>query len=320
MKDQSVIYMYPKETTGNLYLSSCRSIFELGGAQVKILPTSLLKLLPMLVSRKDYIVINWFEDRIYKSPNQLFLLLKRLVLLIFIRLIFNKVIWVRHNFRPHNSHSKLIHDLLLYCLDKFTDYQVTHRPVKKINSHYVPHPLYPDKANGPKVKRDIPFLYFGVIKRYKGLVELLTFWPKSAPLLMVGRCADDALISELTEIIKKRSLSVRWEKSFLDYSELSSLICRSMNVIIPHADQSMIVSGAFYHAVGLGANVVIRNGEFFQDYLKRFEFVTPFDNTNLAAVISSQQYIDADKVLKTVKSEFSNECILDAWEKVFNAN
>ena len=320
MKDQRVIYIYPKETTGNLYLSSCRSIFELGGAQVKIFPTSLVKLLMMLIFRKDCIVINWFEDRIYKSPNQLFLLLKRLVLLMFIRLIFNKVIWVRHNFRPHNTHSKVIRDFLLFCLDKFTDHQVTHRPVKEINSYYVPHPLYPDKGTCPKCERDIPFLYFGVIKRYKGLVDLLTYWPISVPLLMVGKCADDALITELTEIINNRSLSVRWKQSFLDYSDLSSLICRSMNVVIPHRDQSMIVSGAFYHAVGLGANVVIRNGDFFQDYLKRFKFVTPFDNTDLAAVIESKQYIDADEVLKTVKSEFADEVILDAWEKVFNAN
>ncbi len=93
-----------------------------------------------------------------------------------------------------------------------------------------------------------------------------------------------------------------------------------MNVIIPHADQSMIVSGAFYHAVGFGANVLIRNGDFFRDYLSRFDFVTPFDNTNLPVVISNKQYIDAEIVLKEVKSEYSNEVILDAWEKVFNAD
>jgi len=312
--------MYPKETAGNLYLTSCRSVFELGGAQVKSMPTSLVKLLVMLVSRKDCIVINWFEDRINKSHNQLFMLLKGVILLVLIRIIFHKVIWVRHNFRPHNTYSKVIYGWMLFWLGKFTDCQVTHRPVKKIKSYYVPHPLYPDVNNDPRFIRNIPFLYFGIVKRYKGLDELLKFWPEAVPLLMVGKCSDEVLIAELNEIIKNRSLRVQWTKSFLDYSELSSLICRTMNVVLPHTDQSMIVSGAFYHAVGFGANVLIRNGDFFRDYLSRFDFVTPFDNTNLPVVISNKQYIDAEIVLKEVKSEYSNEVILDAWEKVFNAD
>ena len=136
VKDRRVIYMYPKETAGNLYLTSCRSVFELGGAQVKSMPTSLVKLLVMLVSRKDCIVINWFEDRINKSHNQLFMLLKGVILLVLIRIIFHKVVWVRHNFRPHNTYSKVIYGWMLFWLGKFTDCQVTHRPVKKIKSYY----------------------------------------------------------------------------------------------------------------------------------------------------------------------------------------
>lgn len=318
MSVQRNIYIYPEERDSNLYLTGCRSIFEMNGSKVSTLPTSFFQLLKMIGKKTDLVVINWFEDRMGHAQNQVVGFIKSLVLLILIRLIFRRVIWVRHNLKPHNKHSKILFGWLLFCLTRLTDSQVTHRPVRQINSHYIPHPLYPTSKGDFQSVRDIPYLYFGVIKNYKGLDELLKQWPASSPLIMLGKCENLSLSRQLTRIIQERSLDVVWRNEFVDYKELSSLIGRTQTVVLPHADNTMIVSGAFYHAISLGTNVLIRDGDFYQNYLKRFSFVTSYNNESLLGTMASTVNELPDNIAAQIETEFSDDVVFDAWEKVFN--
>jgi hypothetical protein len=320
MSIQREIYVYPEESDSNLYLTGCRSIIEMNGSIVRDLPTSLFKLLKILRLQKDVVIINWFEDRMGYTSNQFSAFVKSLVLLILIRIIFRRVIWVRHNLKPHNKYSKILLKWLMFWLAKLSDCQVTHRPVNDLKSHYIPHPLYPVNKGDSQLLRDIPYLYFGMIKKYKGLDDLLMQWPVSLPLMMLGRCEDHELTSLLTGIIQERSLDVVWRNEFIDYDELSSIIGRTQTVVLPHTDNSMIVSGAFYHAISLGTNILIRDGAFYQDYLKRFNFVTSFNNGNLACVINNTHTILPSDIEKQVRLEFSNRAIFDAWDEVVNGS
>lgn len=318
MSAQRNIYVYPEESDSNLYLTACRTILEMNGSKIRQLPTSFFQLVKLIGSDTDLVIINWFEDRMGHAQNQTLGFIKSLVLLILIRLIFRRVIWVRHNLKPHNRHSKKLLGWLLFCLTRLSDSQVTHRPVGELDSHYIPHPLYPTSKGDFQPIRDIPYLYFGMIKKYKGLDLLLTQWPAASPLIMLGRCEDASFSSQLLGIIQERSLDVVWRDEFVDYEELSSLIGRTQTVVLPHTDNSMIVSGAFYHAISLGTNILIRDGNFYQDYLKRFGFVSSFNNENLTEVIASKVNESPEDIAAQIEVEFSNVKIFDAWEEVLN--
>jgi hypothetical protein len=192
-------------------------------------------------------------------------------------MLFKKIVWIRHNFRPHNHDNLKRYKFMCFFLNKISNLKITHRPI--IGYGYLPHPTYPNHTPlTSNAKREIDYLYFGAIKRYKGIPNLLLNWPKDKKLFIRGACEDNFLDEEILSIVKKRNLVVDYKNVFLTKSELDTLLLKTKVVVLPHLDNSMIVSGAFYHAASFGANIMLRNSDFYKYLTEKFSFVHNLDD------------------------------------------
>lgn len=318
MSSKKILYCYPTESDDNLYITSCRRVWESAGYIVKFFPNSFSGLVDFKLFFGNTIVLNWFEDRIAHGGIQILSFLKSMILLLVIRCTFKKVIWVRHNLKPHNEYSPALYKLLLNVLDLFSDVTVTHRYVKGLKSCYIPHPLYPVDEGIKCDVKDIDYLYFGVVKPYKDIDLLLEGWPVDQALVMAGYCNDIKYEKKLKVIIHARNLKVTWRNEFIEYNDLCALISRAKCIVLPHSDGNMIVSGAFYQAVSLGVNVVIRDGVLFKEYLCKFDFVHPFNINNIESSLNGLSMHSHEHIIEVAQNEFSDHVIAECWNKVIS--
>lgn len=272
MLKKKSVYVYPKGGTDNFYLERSCSVWSLCDCDVKKLPTKLSEYKDALEDNKDVVILNWFEDRVGYSKRPTYELIRSMLYLFLVRVSFRKLIWVKHNFRPHGSDYGFQFYLIQMILNKISNVCVTHRRVDSISSVVLPHPNYdfPQEYIRKRKERDIPYLYFGKIKKYKAIDILLSEWPVDKNIMLAGACDSLDLENELKDIIRSRGLQVTWKNEFLSYEELCELIGRSLYVALPHKDDSMIVSGAYYHAISGGANVTVTKGNSYNDYLSNF--------------------------------------------------
>ena len=262
-----------------------------------------------------FAVLNWFEDRVAWNRG-LTAFIKTLVFLILLRVRFKKVVWVRHNLKPHTEYSKVTYGVVIRLLNLLSDQTVTHRPVNEIKSVYVPHPMYAFDVSSSGIK-DVPFLWFGAIKRYKGLTELLSSWPSNVQLIIAGKCSDDELLSEITDVIETRKLKVTWYNRFLEYDDLNALIARSDIVVMSHSEDSMIVSGIFYHAMSVGSGILMKKCRLYDEYLINYPFVASYSEGDLSDDflnnISRRLPVDYK-----IPEEFCDENISRDWSRLLS--
>jgi glycosyltransferase involved in cell wall biosynthesis len=317
-KKISEIFVYPRNKGGNFYINRTIQILGRAGYHAQMYPKSLRELLTIARSSQPVMLLNWFEDRVGYDHGRIFAFVKTLILLAIIVVKFKKIIWVRHNLKPHGIYSSWQYKIICQLLSLVATATVTHRPVEGFKSQYVPHPLYEVDITKSKEQREIKFLFFGTIKQYKNIHGLLEYWPCDTKLKIAGYCAEPAYEAMLHNIIQSRNLSVEWENRFLEYDELNDLIGNTQYVILPHHDNSMIVSGVFYHAISLGANVLVRDGGFYRDYLSQFRFAHPFTLESLESTLPSLTPYHCGDILDEAKNKLSDEVVMAAWETVLN--
>ena len=99
-------YVYPPKSK-NRYLELTRNAISLIGFEVEPLDKNFYRN-ELLSKRESYVVINWAEDFAY-PPNSCSIFehfvrfFKTIILIVFSKIFAKKVIWVRHNFKPHNA-------------------------------------------------------------------------------------------------------------------------------------------------------------------------------------------------------------------------
>jgi glycosyltransferase involved in cell wall biosynthesis len=314
--ESPTLYCYPAESEENFYIQQNRIAWERIGYSVSFMPNTMKGALSLWRTRNSILVLNWFEDRLGHSNAQVLTFIKTTLLLAIMNLFFSKIIWVRHNLEPHSNHSRILYRILLGLIKWVSNEVVTHRPVQEIKSKVVPHPLYPICNEYIKEEKDIEFICFGAVKKYKGIDSLLNVWPKKKKFFLVGRCVDEEYKELIMDIVKKRGLDFNWINEFVSYDELSSLIGRSKFVILPHQDNSMLVSGAFYHAASLGTNILTRDSDFYKSYLTNFSFVHLLDYQNIDKSIDRANHIPCDRVLREVHIKLSSEKLDFAWKEL----
>ncbi|PKG98765.1 hypothetical protein [Paraglaciecola sp. MB-3u-78] len=140
-----------------------------------------------IFDRKNNVaVLNWYEDRLYqKRFGKLRAFIEHFIVffqLILMRLFASHIIWVRHNFKPHNRAQRpFTHKLTCGALNLLATKIVTLEKTESFNSTVIPHPLYRnddemlhDINRLEPVSFEVECLFFGTIKPYKRLDELLT--------------------------------------------------------------------------------------------------------------------------------------------------
>lgn len=279
---KKVISIFPFDVDSNQYILNHKNIFKKLGYELEAPPRN-LNAIKILLSdynaKKKTIVLNWFED--ISSSKGLFFWLYNIVWLLCIRLLYNKVIFVQHNIKPHSG----LNVGLFYCSQKllkfFCDDYVTH--ISQENSTYIPHPMYNEDPSKFKIKKSntVKYLIFGQVKSYKGIDEVLRWWPTENTLTIAGKCTDKVLENKIVELIRSRELNVNFINKFLNDVELEEIVLDHNVVIIPNKNESMLVSGAFYYAAGLGCNILMRNGQFFDDCSTKYKFVFELSSYHL---------------------------------------
>jgi glycosyltransferase involved in cell wall biosynthesis len=314
--DGDVIYCYPYTDVGNTYINKNVTLWRSLGRAVR--STRELWRDRKLARDRKTIVLNWYEDwMLGGSRPQIVSLTIALAMLGFFWLSSSNIIWVRHNFKPHDlARPRPANRVLAWALGKLARTIVTHRPVSGLTSTVVPHSLVQD-GGALDAQRDIEFLCFGVVRRYKALDVLLQAWPVERPLVILGKSNDAELTAALQAIIAERGLQVRWENRFIPDDELNDALLRTRYVVLAHEDKSMIVSGAFYHAIACGANILIRAGQFADYNAGIHPFVTTFHMEQLAQDIQQLRYVAPEQVVAAAQQHYGDDICLQSWARLF---
>lgn len=310
------LYCYPLVFDTNEYIKCQARVWASLDLAVKAAPTSVLGSLALIsFKRKDYIVLNWFEDRVNYSRVPIIGFIRSVVMLLIFRLVFRNVYWVRHNIKGHDNGRVFLRRVLEKMLGRLADAKIAHRPYE--DCIYIPLPLYEKKVEIPTV-RDIPYLFFGAVKRYKGLSELLSVWPPHVKLVMAGKSYCNDLTEEIEQIIRARKLDVIWHNRFLSSLELDQLIARSSFVILSHVEKSMIVSSTAYHSFTYGTNLLVRSGEFGKYLKKNFSGVFTFSLDEIATIIQQCEPAPPVEVMSRAYEVCGDEVIGSQWRSLLN--
>ncbi|MFM0340773.1 glycosyltransferase family protein [Paraburkholderia fungorum] len=199
-----------------------------------------------------------------------------------------KVVYFVHDHAVHDTSgfNRRLSVRIIAFVRRLADFCVVHAPdfQAQYNAQYLPHPLYwdaPGQAPTAPKKDDTTPLYslLGVIRPYKQIDALLDVWPSECKLHIAGH-GTEAYLARLNEIIDKRSLQdvVRLDAKFLSDAEFAQSIVDSDVLILPHAADSMLVSGAFFEAIGRVKLLISRSTPFMVWAARKFDNVILFDD------------------------------------------
>jgi beta-1,4-mannosyltransferase len=316
-----LLYVYPGSDNLTPYMARNRSLWSRLGYRLKDFPADLFGA-GAGTRRERVALFNWYEDWMFQNARPAGLSLAWAALWICLaRWRCGRIVWVRHNFKPHlAATSSFSRKLLMRMMGRVCDVVVTHRPLPDASSKVVPHPLPERPASLDHTRRDIPFLWFGAVERYKGLETLLAVWPRTCKLQIVGRCRDAHLAQALRSIIIQRGLDATWDDRRVSDRELDDLLLRSRWVVMAHTDDAMIVSGTAYHAMGLGANLLALDSEFSRHLAERHAFVTLFREGDLEGALADLEAMDPCAVREQAESYYGDAACLNAWQEVLRVH
>ncbi|GAC23195.1 hypothetical protein GMES_0895 [Paraglaciecola mesophila KMM 241] len=324
----SSVYFYPYSHNNDFININQKEIESLG---FNITPIRQLFSFGAWRARKNSVLIlNWVEDQMYRSGISLFHALTLFVWFFIIALLgkvmTNNIIWVRHNYVPHNAKGNLyLHALMCKILNMLSTRQIC------LETYYgqqtIPHPLYLSdeqiQFKLAEIEFDVHtrprFAFVGAIKSYKGIHKALASWPKCQPMLIAGACDDIAYAQRLEAIIEERGLEVECRYGYLSDHALEGILKSYDFIVLAHEDNRMISSGTFYHAITFGCNLLCLPSKFTLTKAAEHDFVhvltpsefTP-DNIERLPLISRKQ------VMQEALRHYSREKIRNVWRTILS--
>jgi glycosyltransferase involved in cell wall biosynthesis len=318
------LYLYPSRSQNEFLELNRQALRELG---YEVKPVNRAFITDLLRRKKDAtVVLHWVEDRVYgrtyRTVFQYFF--KIIALIIFSGLFAEKVVWVRHNFQPHNGSKHNYRYRFLCWLYKLMSVKAI--PLEGYySSPSLLHPLYKkdselqaqiEQPESLEPQKSNLVVFFGAVKKYKNLHQILDTWPKHIPLKIAGRCTDTEYQSFLLNKITQLGLNVVWDNVFLSDEELNDVLKNTKFVLLPHADNTMISSGSFYHAIGEGCNVLTNSSRFGLAKSKQHGFVSIYDPKVISEAYLNSIYQDRTKVMHDALSSYGQRQVLSAWRNV----
>jgi len=119
----------------------------------------------------------------------------------------------------------------------------------------------------------------GAIRPYKAIDTVLEAWPPGRSLTIAGRAKPD-LLDRLLQIVGQRGLEsdVVIDPTHQSDQAFSERIEWCDVLILPHASESALVSGAFFEAIGRVPWLIARRSSFIDWAAQHFPQVLPFDS------------------------------------------
>ena len=291
------VMMCPFTNHTNRYIQIQKDLYRAIGYDV--VPLSIKGLLKggffQLFKAENILAFHWLEYRPFKrekgtarlSPTGSLLFAFYCLLMVIGRA---KVVYFMHDHAVHDTvgFNRRLSIRIIAFVRRLADYTVVHAPdfQRQYGAQYLPHPLYWDAPGQapttPKEARAKPlYSLLGVIRPYKQIDAVLDVWPAESALYIAGH-ATEAYLATLNEIIERRSLRdvVQLDAKFLSDAEFAQSIVDSDVLILPHAADSMLVSGAFFEAIGRVPLLISRSTPFMKWAARKFDNVMLFDDVS----------------------------------------
>jgi beta-1,4-mannosyltransferase len=241
-----------------------------------------------------------------------------------------------HDHAVHDTQgaTRRVSEWMIATFGRLCTRRVVHAPgfAQRYRANYLPHPLYWDVLEGarlcPDSNRDDPAAspsskprcsILGAIRRYKGIDGLLEHWPADRALYIAGSGAPD-YVEELVRIVRRRGLDrvVTIEPRFLTEAEFDERLGSTDVLILPHRPNTMLVSGAFFEAVGRVPVILARSCGFVDWASTRLEGVHRFDaDADIGvAVAAALDHRSAESALadrRTAVREFGLDACIEAY-------
>jgi glycosyltransferase involved in cell wall biosynthesis len=191
-------------------------------------------------------------------------------------------------------HDHAVHDLtgwrrtfsvrLIGLLRRMADIRVVHDPSYSdtYSATYLPHPLYQDRdLSRPRAARTEGPMRAGIlgaIRPYKRVEHIVDAWPAGPVLRIRGRC-DASYEQLLRERIQARGADVKieFEVGFMSREAFEAELNQLDALLLPHADESALVSGAFFEAIGATPMVIARSTPFIRWASTQFSGLISYD-------------------------------------------
>jgi beta-1,4-mannosyltransferase len=294
----------------NDYINQVKLVLHGCGYQVK--PFSFKTLASRsalgLFDPRNVVLVNWMESRVFSEgrdgakirPSGLIQFLVYVVVLAIARA---KFIYFVHDHAVHDltGWRRQFSILLIALLRKLATLRVVHDPsfTARYQALYLPHPLYQDRKEqaATETTQAAPLRagILGAIRPYKRIEHIIAVWPPGPELVIRGR-ADKAYETHLREVMAQRrpDITVDLSTGFMSREAFDQTLNELDALILPHADESMLVSGAFFEAIGLVPFIIARETPFTNWAKTQFSGVLTF--TNDAQLIDCVQQAAAHQV------------------------
>jgi glycosyltransferase involved in cell wall biosynthesis len=284
-----VAYISPFINTENKYIDLQKILLSELGFKVEPLSLSVIfsKRLLGLFDKRNVVMVHWLETRLFKvnkgSASLSFVgACQFLIYALVLACCRARVVYVVHDHAVHDT-TGFKHALSAWAV-KFlrwlADVRIVHDPSfsEPYKAVFAPHPLYwefespsgaktappsvappADGAPGDRPRYGI----LGALRPYKGIHKLLAFWPGSTPLLICGKSVGD-YGERLQGIIQSKGLqgTVDLRLRFLPDAEFAAILGELDVVVLPHMSDTMLVSGAFFEAMGRVPIILARSSPF----------------------------------------------------------
>lgn len=260
----------------------------------------------------DIFILNWPENIIFARFGILQYYIVRTALKI-IKIRKKKIVYIFHNFHPHqgiNKYSKKIQDILLKnstaVISHSKDAATYAQTKTSIPIYYRCHPvkIFDFKINKMAERYDV--LIWGEIYPYKGIVEFLSFLKEqksNLKILILGHCGDKVLAEKITSLCNE---TIIFNNRKADFDEIASLSQTSKYVLFPYIGKCVSSSGALIDAIVMNGNVCGPNVGAFKDLYKQGVAFVYNSYNELLDIIRSGKVISVQK-----KKEFIE---MNSWE------
>jgi hypothetical protein len=324
---------YPASDGGNRYLNeTVKAIESIPSVTVFPVPIGKRKKLNFffsnVTSRKDCVVLNWHENLLRKKDKlSISCVFSFFVYLLYYRLVFRRVVYVRHNMYPHGmkGYSAKLAGILVNLAERFCTLKVAHSGHLCSRGYkYVPHPLYQPASLSERNSSysNNYFLIFGRVERYKKIESIISEWGNRHQLLIAGSSKDKAYVEELRQLSQEKNIKILSE--FIQESAARNLVANAKAVILAHDGDDMIVSGSFFYAISMGTPVYSVKTDFL-NWVKnenRFDGVLTFNSSkDIVQYVNESKYDFLSPLLEVRENAeklFGERAVFISWNKIFS--
>ncbi|MCC7546818.1 MAG: glycosyltransferase [Burkholderiales bacterium] len=271
----------------NPYLRLMRQALASQGIEVAVVSSPWRFFLAAFRVRPDVLHLHWLHPH---SRNLLltlakFCLIQTAVLLFWIRRV--RIVWTIHNLESHEKDHRMLDRLGSKLVARRIDAAIVHAraqadpvcrelglPPEKV--HHVPHGNYagclstrvapmPQHEGGPSWP--LRFLYFGILRPYKGVLELIEAFRglhAEASLTIAGNPQGKGM-GEAVRAAAGTDSRIRLFLEYVDEDELFRLIEQSDVIVLPFKET--FTSGSLVMAITCGKPVVVPHSASLEEYV-----------------------------------------------------